>query len=114
MGFKATVRRNEFARIATELAPNVDEVVEATARNIEREARTRSIPRLKRAWSTRTANEGHFRAVAGIFDRRKWFWASFVEFGTRYQGARPMLTPAAEAERPKFLAAMRKVFGDGR
>lgn len=33
-------------------------------------------------------------------------YAPYVEFGTRRRGAKPFLFPAAEAERPKFQAAI--------
>lgn len=34
-------------------------------------------------------------------------YSAFVEFGTRRMGARPYMRPAAEAEMPKFIAAVR-------
>lgn len=36
-------------------------------------------------------------------------YAAAVEFGTRYQRAQPYLFPAAEQERQKFLAAMKRI-----
>ena len=35
--------------------------------------------------------------------------AGYVEFGTVHMAAQPFLTPAAEAERPRFVDRMRKV-----
>lgn len=109
MPMRFTVVKNDFARIASELEPAAQEIVDSTGQKIYEGARSRSIARLKRAWSVRHPQP--FRAVAGITDNRRWFWASFVEFGTRFQGPQPMLTPAAEAERPRFLARLSRIFG---
>lgn len=35
----------------------------------------------------------------------------YVEFGTRYMGARPYMTPAAEHVRASFIEAMRQIIG---
>lgn len=36
-------------------------------------------------------------------------YGHYVEFGTRYQAARPYMTPAAEANRQPFIDAMRQI-----
>lgn len=38
------------------------------------------------------------------------FYGMFIEWGTIHQGARPFLTPAAEAERASHLASIRALY----
>lgn len=39
-------------------------------------------------------------------------YAGYVEYGTRHAAAQPYLTPAAEAVKPSFIAAVEKAVGD--
>lgn len=43
----------------------------------------------------------------------KAFWGMFVEFGTRFMGARPFLRPAFESKKHEALDRLGKELGDG-
>ncbi len=97
---------NHLPKLTREMRPKAAAVVRETALNIERDAKERAPVRtgtLRR--SIHTVPTGELSAEVGPSVE----YGTYVELGTRKMAARPYLIPAAEAERPKFLARMKEI-----
>lgn len=100
---------NHFAQIAARLPGAVAEEVERAAFAIEGDAKVRcpvDTGNLRSSISAeRTRNDGlQWRVGTGVE------YAEFVEYGVRSKPGypvQPYLTPAAEAEKPRFVEALR-------
>lgn len=83
--------------------------IERSARTIEGEAKQKvavDTGTLRRSINTKMASGGLSATVAAGTN-----YGRFVEFGTRRMGARPFLIPAFEREKPKLIAAIRRILG---
>lgn len=107
---RLVVRNNEFTRIAATLEPKLAVVVATTALEVEGAAKT-AVPvktgNLRRSLHTQPLDPLH--ALVGTDVE----YAAYVEYGTRYMGAQPYLTPAVEFSRARFVAAVRAVISHG-
>lgn len=113
MAVRVVVAKNLLPRISRQLRPRAAQEVERAARNIETDAKSRvavDTGTLRR--SIHVQRTGDLSRVVGPNTP----YAARIEFGFNgadsrgrvyHQAGRPYLTPAAEAERPKFLARMR-------
>lgn len=102
MSVKLTSR---LVRIALDLTASSEQIVNDTGEAIAEGARSRArvdsgAMRDGIQWKPEGPGEG--RVVA-----RDWK-SHLHEFGTVRRGAQPMLTPAAEAERPRFEQRLRR------
>ncbi|MEO6467499.1 MAG: HK97 gp10 family phage protein [Acidimicrobiia bacterium] len=110
MAMTTKVLSNEFAKFGTEVPVKVGLAVEAVAQNVVQAAKTASpdFMGVKAGWTVERRG--------GVFKRtvlnREWR-AVFVEDGTPYLAAQPMLRPALERGRKSFEVLLAKVF-DGR
>jgi len=85
--------------IGAEAVVDSVERIEADVR--QRWPNRRRIP-LKKRYSTKN---GRILGEVVAGNRRK-FTGIFDEYGTQFRAAKPAMTPAAEAERPKFMKAV--------
>jgi DNA integrity scanning protein DisA with diadenylate cyclase activity len=96
---KVTVKRNDIAKLADQLAPRAARVVAQTSLEIEEGAKRRSRIRtgtMMRGW--RVVFDDPVHAVIG----NPVPYTIYNEFGTRHVAAQPMLIPEVEIARPKF------------
>lgn len=104
------VTRNDFAKIAATLTPELAVVVTTTALEVEAAAKGR-VPvktgNLRRSIHMEPVDRTH--ALVGTDVE----YAPYVEYGTRKMAARPYLTPAVELSRARFVAAVRAVISHG-
>lgn len=102
-----SVTFNRFPEIAAAMPEKTRAVVAKVARDIEGYAKS-VVPvdtgNLKNNIDVEFADKGLTAIVAPHTE-----YAAFVEFGTRRMSARPYMTPAAERNRPAFLAAMKQM-----
>lgn len=106
------VVRNDFEKLAVELASQAEHQVAATANAIEATMKASTSPRISRTVRTRRSNGG-LTATISAGDSAKAIHAGFVEFGTVHASANPFATPAAEGERSRFMAAMKSLLRRG-
>lgn len=103
---RVTVVYDRFPALRADLLPRADAIVGATALEIERDAKGRApvdTGTLRRSIHTVAPRRG----VREVGTNLGYAW--FVEAGTHRMAARPYLTPAAEAARPRFVEAMKKL-----
>jgi HK97 gp10 family phage protein len=102
-----SVTFNRFPEIAAALPEKTKVVVAKTARDIEADAKN-VVPvdtgNLKNSIDVEFENDGLTAIVAPHTE-----YAVLVEFGTRRMSAQPFMTPAAERNRPAFIAAMKQM-----
>ena len=102
-----SVAFNRFPEIAAALPEKTKVVVAKVARDIEADAKN-VVPvdtgNLKNSIDVEFADDGLIAIVAPHTE-----YAAFVEFGTRRMSAYPYMTPAAERNRPAFIAAMKQM-----
>lgn len=102
----ARIEHNRLPEQASQLRARMRQVVRKAALDIEAWAK-QIVPvdtgNLKN--SIQTSMEGDLAAVVSTAVE----YAVYVEFGTRRMVARPFLGPAAEAVRPRFVAAAQRV-----
>lgn len=70
----------------------------ATPERLYRQIKTRTIK--KRTLKRFSFDEG---VATGVINDPQYFYAKFLEFGTRYMQAQPFIRPAADAERAEML-----------
>lgn len=102
-----SVTFNRFPEIAAALPEKTKVVVAKTARDIEGYAKSVvhvDTGNLKNSIDVEFENDGLTAIVAPHTE-----YAAFVEFGTRRMSAYPYMTPAAERNRPAFIAAMKQM-----
>lgn len=101
------VTKNNFAKIAAELAPKVTKAVVATALQVESQAKE-TVPvltgNLRRSLSVQPLDPFHVLVGTDVE------YAPYVEYGTHRMAAQPYLTPAVELARPVFTARLSAVF----
>ena len=102
-----SVTFNRFPEIAAALPEKTKVVVAKVARDIEADAKN-VVPvdtgNLKNSIDVEFENDGLTAIVAPHTE-----YAAFVEFGTRRMSAQPYMIPAAERNRPAFIAAMKQM-----
>lgn len=104
---RLVVTRNDFAKIAAGLTPEVTKVVVATAYAVEAEAKVAAPVKtgnLRRSIHTVPLDASHAQVGTDVE------YAPHQEYGTRNMPAHPFLTPAVEHARAPFLAALARVF----
>lgn len=104
---RISVTKNQFAKIGAQLEPRTNEVVVTTAFEISTEAKERSRVKtgtMKRGWYTRHISRTRSKVANPVP------YAIFNEFGTAHMAAQPMIVPAVEHARPRFLARLRGIF----
>ena len=102
-----SVTFNRFPEIAAALPEKTKIVVAKTARDIEGYAKSVvhvDTGNLKNSIDVEFENDGLTAIVAPHTE-----YAAFVEFGTRRMSAYPYMIPAAERNRPAFIAAMKQM-----
>lgn len=100
------VRYNRLAQAKEKLQEDARDAVEETSAAIEQTIRS-AIADTKLPVRRDVVQSG-FRAQIRVGNTRR-FYPAFLEYGTRQRPARPFATPAAEAERPEFVARMRRI-----
>lgn len=109
MATRSTVRivSNDLPKLRGELRPRAGRIVRATALGIETDAKGRApvdTGALRASIHTEMTGETSATVAPGVD------YAAAVEYGTARGGpAQPYLTPAAEAARPRFVEAMKKL-----
>jgi len=104
---RVRVTKNEFSRVAQQVPVRANAAVVETSLEVSAEAKVNSRVKtgtMRRGWYTR--HQGLFRSrVANPVP-----YAPHHEFGTHKMAAQPMVTPAIEHARPRFLARLRSIF----
>lgn len=108
MATKSSVRVvfNGLPALRGRVRENAGRIVQATALSVETDAKSRApvdTGTLRR--SIHTVMVTPVSATVGT----DLNYAIFQEYGSQGRAPRPYLTPAAEAARPRFVAAMRKL-----
>lgn len=102
-----SVTFNRFPEIAEAMPESTKAVVRKAGFDIEGHAKN-MVPvdtgALKNSINTEFEKGGLTAIVAPHME-----YAAFVEYGTRRMSAQPYMTPAAEAVRPSFIAAMKQM-----
>jgi HK97 gp10 family phage protein len=101
-----SIVKNDFAKLAGGMAPRTRHVVETTVNAIETDAKRR-VP--VRTGALRDSIHGRMLADDEGVVEVGADYGGYVEYGTVHMAARPYLTPAAEAQRGPFAAAMAHV-----
>lgn len=104
------VKHNKLGRIAAHLKPLASQVVRKAALDVEAHAKT-LVPvdtgALSNSIQAETTGDLSAVVAAGME------YAPYVEYGTSHGPAQPYLTPAADAVRPGFIAAVKAMLDDG-
>jgi HK97 gp10 family phage protein len=89
-------------KLLAEVPQLANNLLDDSAMRVERDAKQRC-----------PVDTGRLRSSIQVASGKGWRtvstnveYAPYVEFGTRRRGAKPFLFPAAEAERPRFQAAV--------
>lgn len=97
---------DHFPALRADLRPRAGQILDRAALRIETGAKAR-VPvdtgTLRRSIHTTKPTEMS-RAIGPSVE-----YGKYVEWGTHRMAARPYMTPAAEAERPRFVEAMKKL-----
>jgi HK97 gp10 family phage protein len=105
-----TIKKNDLGRIAANVRPLASQVVRKAAADVEAHAKT-LVPvdtgATKASIQVDPIDDLHSNVVVGTD------YAPFIEYGTSRSPAQPYLTPAADAVRPGFEAAIKQVFERG-
>lgn len=100
----AVLEFNKFPEIARKLPRETAQIVAETALAIETHAKL-FVPvdtgNLRNSIQAQEESATQWVVATGVE------YAEYVEFGTSRMAARPYMTPAAERERPHFMAKMR-------
>lgn len=104
-----TITKNNLGRIAANLRPLASQVVRKAAADVEAHAKT-LVPvdtgALKASIQTEQTGDMSAAVTAGME------YAAVVEYGSaRGSPAQPYMTPAADAVRPGYVAAIKAVMG---
>jgi HK97 gp10 family phage protein len=86
----------------------LQDVLRKSARNVERGGKERSPVDTGANRASIQVFEDNIRNLEVVVGPTTEY-AAFLEFGTVRMAARPYMTPALEAERPKFLSAIKEV-----
>lgn len=111
VSFKLT-KTNRIADIAGSIRERASRVVRDTVFAVEADTKARAPVRkvlggtLRRSYQGRMEDDLH--GVVGTNVE----YAIYVEFGTRRQVAKPHLTPALDAARPRFRREMKELFDE--
>jgi len=109
----ARIVYNRLPELRGELRAAASQVVRATAAMVEIRAKD-IVPvdtgNLKNSIQTTMENDLLAIVSTGTTEEDAPY-AIYVEYGTRRMAARPYMRPAAEAARPAFEAAMKKLLG---
>lgn len=100
---------NRFGELGTRLPQRTADAIRAAVDETAQQARQRApvdTGELRDSIQGRVINQFSGEVVATADH------AIFQEYGTRFQPAQPYLTPAAEAVRPQYLAAVAKAVAD--
>lgn len=99
------VTKNNFDAIAKAILSDAAETVVDTSNKIEADIRANR-------WSSKVPVKvrltNKFQAFV-VIGSRKRFWAGMAEWGTRHQPAKPVVVPAAERERRRFLLRAKSI-----
>lgn len=110
MSVTVSVTFDRFPEIAAALPGQTRAVVRKASFDVEGQAKNRApvdTGALKNSISTEFEDNGLTGIIAPHVE-----YATFVEFGTRRMSAQPYMTPAAEAVKPAFVAAMKQMLQD--
>lgn len=110
MSVTVSVTFDRFPEIAAALPDRTRAVVRKASFDVEGQAKNRApvdTGALKNSISTEFEDNGLTGIIAPHVE-----YATFVEFGTRRMSAQPYMTPAAEAVKPAFVAAMKQMLQD--
>lgn len=101
-----TITKNNLGRIAVNLRPQASQVVRKAAFDVEAHAKT-LVPvdtgALKASIQTEQTGDMSAAVTAGME------YAPYVEYGTSHGPAQPYMTPAADAVRPGYMAAVKQL-----
>jgi HK97 gp10 family phage protein len=103
------VRKNRLPEIAKRAAQVAADVIRETVADIETGAKARAAVDtgfMRDHINGRVINQNAGEVVSEAP------YSDFVERGTRFAPAQPFMTPAAEAARPRFEAAVAKAIAD--
>ena len=95
------------AKADTEVQTRAARALLASALRIETEAKQRCPVDTGRLRSSIRSDVDETKLEGQVWTNVKY--APFVEFGTSKQHAQPYMTPAAELERPKIIAALEQL-----
>lgn len=107
MSVTVSVTFDRFPEIARAMPERTSQVVRKASFDVEAQAKNRApvdTGALKNSISTEFEDNGLTGIIAPHVE-----YATFVEFGTRRMSAQPYMTPAAEAVKPAFVAAMKQM-----
>lgn len=110
MSVTVSVTFDRFPEIAAALPDQTRAVVRKASFDVEGQAKNRApvdTGALKNSISTEFEDNGLTGIIAPHVE-----YATLVEFGTRRMSAQPYMTPAAEAVKPAFVAAMKQMLQD--
>lgn len=106
MGFTIKVLSNDLGRLSKELRPKASAIVKKTAFEIEASAKQRAaVDTGAMRSSITTTMDGDLSATVSVGAE----YGPYQEYGTAFQPGTPFMTPAAEAARAPYAAAMRKI-----
>jgi len=107
MSVTVSITHDRFPEIARKLPAQTKTAVSKAGHDVEGRAKA-VVPidtgALMNSIQTKITDGGFGAEIAPHTD-----YAVYVEFGTRRMGARPYMTPAGEAVRPAFKAAMEQL-----
>lgn len=106
MAITVEIKFNRFPTLEADMRKAVSEVVRKTAFEVEAGTKQRApvdTGLLRNSYNTEMESE--LSAVVGTNVE----YAVFQELGTRKMASQPHLTPAAEAQRQPFVAALSKI-----
>lgn len=97
---------NGLPKLRGQLRSRASAIVRATALSIETDAKARApVDTGALRGSIHTEVVTDLSAIVGP----SVDYGDYVEYGTSRMAAQPFMTPAAEAARPRFIAAMKKL-----
>lgn len=107
--------KSRLPQIEKQLAPAVNKALGEAAERIAAQAKANAPVRTGALKNSIEAKPGVFRVrerpAQGYGIYAAWYWF-FQEFGTVNQAAQPFMVPAAEAERLKLLADVKRALGN--
>ncbi len=110
MGIVVTLRYNRVGKIADALMPGVTKVLDRTSVAIVAEAKVNTPPRvdtgaMMNGWQV----ENTSALTRTVYNTQEY--AIYHELGTSHMSAHPMLTPAFEHNRERFIDGLKRVLG---
>lgn len=103
-GTGCELTESHLVEIAAKMDPALNDIAKQTAEAVASVIRSRLM-----TGASVDVDRGDDGYVVGVGDKHADFYIGFIEYGTVFQPARPVVTPAAEAESDNYVRKARNL-----